>query len=648
MKRTGETDSRGAGFILRRASARPSADANFCNLILVALTACTLLAQQTEQPPYKPTAEQISAVRAKMAQLAGRITAIPSRHRHTDVMADVEIFHKAADFILRHPEEFLTKAYYDNTLKTLDSGMARASELASGPPSWPSRKGRTVRAYYSKVDGSTQPYTVIVPDTYAGAPMRLDVVLHGRNARLNEVSFIADAEWGRPVTPLPDRIELHIYGRTNNAYRWAGESDVFEALAAVERNYKIDRARIVLRGFSMGGAGTWHIGLQHPHRWAAIEAGAGFSETRLYAKQEKAPEVEQRAWSIYDAYLYARNALIVPTVGYGSIDDPQLQASTNIRNQLLAEKIEPESIPALFLTGPKIGHRFAPESKKISEEFLTKALAKPRSLDNVKFVTHTTRYGECGWFRVDGMAKLYERAEVEASRNRRHAMITTKNVTHLGLDGIESVEIDGQTIKGSPKLIELRMGKWTAAKSNNKELRKRSGLQGPIDDAFVDSFLCVRPTGTPRDAAANSLALQKLETFRANWDKFLRGDIRIKDDSNITDQDIAQHNLILFGDPGSNKLIARVMARLPIKWEPAKIEIDGRTSTAPGQLLAMIYPNPLNPAKYVVLNSGHTFGEKEFKGTNALLFPRLGDWAVIGPDGVPFTAGFFDSRWKAE
>ena len=40
---------------------------------------------------------------------------------------------------------------------------------------------------------------VIIPDTYTGQPMRLDVVLHGRNARLNEVSFLADAEFGQQV-----------------------------------------------------------------------------------------------------------------------------------------------------------------------------------------------------------------------------------------------------------------------------------------------------------------------------------------------------------------------------------------------------------------------------------------------------------------
>lgn len=604
-------------------------------------------AKKSDPAPYKPTPSELTAIRSKMAELDAKIQPLMVRHRAADTLADVVIFHKAADFIMRHPEEFLTKAYYDNTLKALDTGMARAAELASTKPSWPDRKGRTARAYWSRVDGSVQPYMVIVPDTYDGrTPIRLDLILHGRNARLNEVSFLADAEWGRPVTPLPDRIEMHVYGRTNNAYRWAGETDVFEALAAVERNYKIDTRRIVLRGFSMGGAGAWHIGLHYPTRWAAIEAGAGFSETKMYAKQQTAPEVEQRTWTIYDAYLYARNALIVPTVGYGSSDDPQLQASVHIKEQLLREEIQPESIPALFLVGPKIGHRYAPESKVISEEFIGKALARPRSLDQEKFVTYTTRYGDGGWFRVDGMDQLYSRAEVEASRSGRSATIRTKNVSHLALDGMASVEIDGQSVKGSPKLLEKHGDKWTAAKPSSKELRKRSGLQGPIDDAFVDSFLCVRPTGTPRDAAANQMALQRLETFRANWDKFLRGDIRVKDDTAVTDQDIARHNLILFGDPGSNKLIARILPKLPVRWDTAKIEVDKHTSTAPGQLLVLIHPNPLNPSKYVVLNSGHTFGESDLRGTNAMLFPRLGDWAVIASDGSAFSAGFFNNRWQ--
>jgi hypothetical protein len=68
----------------------------------------------------------------------------------------------------------------------------------------------------------------------------------------------------------------------------------------------------------------------------------------------------------------------------------------------------------------------------------------------------------------------------------------------------------------------------------------------------------------------------------------------------------------------------------------------------------MIYPSPLNTARYVVLNSGHTFHAADFQGTNALLYPRLGDYAVLklaGTERDPLavdvaTAGLFDDFWK--
>jgi pimeloyl-ACP methyl ester carboxylesterase len=610
---------------------------------LLLVMAAALCAQQPDPAPYKPSEGEEKAIRLKLQELEAKLKTLAPKHSASDNYADVAVYQKAADWILRHPEEFLTKAYYENTLKVLDAGLARAKELESGSPMWPSRKGRTGRAYRSRVDRSLQPYTVIVPDTYSGAPMRLDVVLHGRNARLNEVSFLADAEWGRAPVILPDRIELHVYGRTNNAYRWAGEADVFEALAAVKRNYKVDENRIVLRGFSMGGAGAWHIGLHYPDLWAAIEAGAGFSETLRYAKAANAPEYEQRPWTIYDSFLYARNALLLPTVGYGSIDDPQLQASTNVKEQLEREGFKIADMRAMFLVGPKIGHRFAPESKKISEEFITRSL--PRTVpDRIQFVTHTTRYNKAHWLEILGLERHYDRAEVDAKREGSNVQITTKNISMLKLAQPAKVQIDGQSLS-SGSTFSKDNGRWQVVKGNPKDLRKRHGLQGPIDDAFLDSFLCVRPTGEPRDMSVHKLALSRLDTFRENWDKFMRGDLPVKDDREISDADIANNNLIVFGDATSNRLIAKLLPKLPFRWDAGRIQISGRTFASENQLLVAIYPNPMNPARYIVLNSGHTFGAKEFRGTNALLYPRLGDWAVIRPEGAP-EVGFFDEHWR--
>ena len=62
----------------------------------------------------------------------------------------------------------------------------------------------------------------------------------------------------------------------------------------------------------------------------------------------------------------------------------------------------------------------------------------------------------------------------------------------------------------------------------------------------------------------------------------------------------------------------------------------------------MIYPNPLNPQRYVVLNSGNTFhGPEGYTQSSWFLYPRLGDYAVVDDaTGLPDTFGYFDKNWQ--
>ena len=71
-------------------------------------------------------------------------------------------------------------------------------------------------------------------------------------------------------------------------------------------------------------------------------------------------------------------------------------------------------------------------------------------------------------------------------------------------------------------------------------------------------------------------ATKTLESFSANFAKWLRGDVRVKDDRAVTPSDIADYNLILFGDPGSNSVIAKVIGKLPIRWTRTEIAVGTR------------------------------------------------------------------------
>ena len=48
------------------------------------------------------------------------------------------------------------------------------------------------------------------------------------------------------------------------------EQDVMAVLAIMKRDFNVDESRIYLIGQSMGGGGTWHLGIEYPEIWAAI------------------------------------------------------------------------------------------------------------------------------------------------------------------------------------------------------------------------------------------------------------------------------------------------------------------------------------------------------------------------------------------
>src|SRR5262245_13739201 len=208
--------------------------------------------------------------------------------------------------------------------------------------------------------------------------------------------------------------------------------------------------------------------------------------------------------------------------------------------------------------------------------------------------------------------------------------------------------------------LEKRSGQWSAVLPERlytdrlRVLQKVAGLQGPIDDAFTGPFLCVRGTGTAWHEETEEHARLNLERFRAEWSRHLRGELPVKDDTEVTAGDLAGHHLVLFGDPSSNSLIQQVLPGLPLQWTKKAVTLGGKSYDSAGHVPVMIYPSPLATDRYVVLNSGHTFRAKDFEGTNALLYPRLGDHAVLkltGGKKSPLatevqTAGLFDDYWR--
>ncbi len=182
---------------------------------------------------------------------------------------------------------------------------------------------------------------------------------------------------------------------------------------------------------------------------------------------------------------------------------------------------------------------------------------------------------------------------------------------------------------------------------------KRPDVCGPIDHAFMSHFLFVKPTGKPLNETVGAWTKSELAHATDFWRKVFRGDAPVKGDCAITDEDIANSNLVLWGDPSSNAVLAKLLPKLPLKWDARTLEFRGYKLDAAHHAPVLIIPNPLNPQRYVVLNSGVTFREQALLN-NSDQTPKLPDWAIIdlrtppGPQwpGLVFDAGFFDEQWR--
>jgi hypothetical protein len=646
----------------------------FASFAFVLAASIPVCAQQFEPPPAKtPDTATVKKIEEQTAKLRDAVK---------NTGPDVRVYLKAAEWIVKH-QEWFTADSGKQTLAILEEGFKRAAAVKEGRTPWREVEGTTVgRGYQSNVDDSVQPYGVIYPHGYGRdrtKKWRLDVHLHGRDASLTEVKHLYQ-HLGKAAPKDQDYVQINIYGRGNNAYRWAGETDVIDVLERFIHDEEgdryrgvIDRQRVVLKGFSMGGAGTWHIGLRYPEEFAALQPGAGFTTTHGYIAKlpESLPDYQEKCLRIYDAYRYAENAFNVPIVAYSGELDKQRQAAVVIENELKRLKL---SQRMTHLIGRGLEHKFPPEWQRKAEAELDKFVGSGKGRNNfperIRLVTyHLGLSGgkQCDWIYVAQMERQYERAWIDASRSGKKVDVKTENIRDFMLDWPtwepkpETVTIDGESFEKKTLGDKLnyhflkRDGRWHCWHEDllDKGPRKEAARYGPIDDAFRHEFLCVVGTGRPFHRAMENAVHAQLERFRREWDKYMRGTLVVKNDTEVTENDLRRKNLILFGDPSSNALIAKVMARLPIKWTADELVFGDARYDSSSHVPILIYPNPIG-SWYVVLNSGHTFHEADFKGTNALLYPRLGDFAVVKPtptikDPAAFevvSAGLFDEAWQ--
>lgn len=140
------------------------------------------------------------------------------------------------------------------------------------------------RTYDFKEAGKAMEYAIYVPTKYDKAKKwPLIVALHGlfstpqQIMRYQGLTDLAEKNGCIVVAPMGYNTSgwygaaPPFKGKTvpPNLHELS-EKDVMNVLDIVRKDFAIDADRIYLMGHSMGGGGTWHLGIKHPDLWAAL------------------------------------------------------------------------------------------------------------------------------------------------------------------------------------------------------------------------------------------------------------------------------------------------------------------------------------------------------------------------------------------
>jgi endo-1,4-beta-xylanase len=497
--------------------------------------------------------------------------------------------------------------------------LYRTTQSTQPPP------GAVTTLYYrSAIDGSVQPYVVRLPNSYArDRKYPLVIQLHGTNFKEvlsgSRLTYrgMGGPQWMHPDLPV---IYGQAFGGPTTFYQGIGEVDVLRVVEEIGRRFSVDPDRVYIMGHSMGGAGSFTVGLHFPDRFGGI----GVGDAAMFARSGPAPP-----------WMEPQIAIVAPSKLYPNarnLDAFFKNAGAGIQRQSteFADGIIAQGGFATTEVFPRMPHSFGdqyPWSNYVPEVTNRPIRRQPAE---VKFHTNTLQYNGAYWVTIDRLTRHNADALVTARRDEGAVRVTTQNIDALTLrlGGKGTLTVDGREVAAGTLTdvvhLSKQSGQWQIGEWKAPGLVKRHGLQGPIGDAFNSRFLAVYGDGD-RD-----LAMAELDAIRNPPGPLdIHGDFPMKPASKVTRQDVESSNLILFGTPQSNAVLRRIASKLPAGPD------------------IFIYPNPENPSRYVVVWSAKLLSAPDPGLHAGWIMPLnlLPDYVKV-KDGKVASGGHFDNEWS--
>lgn len=530
--------------------------------------------------------------------------------------------------------------------------------------------------FVSRIDNSVQYYSFVPALGVPGEAGRPGLVLSAHGASV-EAEGQAAAYAAKPT--------LHIAAPTNRrpyGFDWEdwGRRDAIEVLDLVQARYDTDRSRTYLTGHSMGGHGTWQMGVTLPDRFAALAPSAGWISFATYAGGRPATptnavqQLIQRAWTPSDTLALVTNYLHHGLyILHGDADDNvPVEQARRMREALAGFHRDLEwheqvgaghwwgnacvDWPPIFACFAR--HRIPADAEWTHVRFAT---ANPGISASSHWVTIEAQEHALARSSVDIRWEAGERRFVGSTENVGRLSL---GLGHLGLakGSAPVIELDGARVEGTPAVREgnparvhlaRQGGVWKVAEPAPRA-HKGPHRHGPFKEAFNHRMVLVYGTrGTPEENAW-SLARARFdsESFRYRGNASLE----LMPDTAFRPEAEPDRGVILYGNADNNAAWGALLQDSPIQVRRSGVRVGGRTVERADLACLFLRPRPGSDTACVgvVSGTGMTGLRLTERVPYFLAGVALPDFTLFGTEslerawGGALSAGFFGNDWSLE
>lgn len=477
----------------------------------------------------------------------------------------------------------------------------------------------------SNVDGSTQYYAVLPPKGTPAQKPGLVLSLHGAGV---EAKGQAEA-----YGPMSWAYLIAATNRRRFGFDWEewGRLDALEAFEHALGTLPVDPLRTHLTGHSMGGHGSWHVGVHFSDRFAVIGPSAGWISFDNYGGQPLPSGPIGRARAASKTLDFKENlANDAVYILHGSAD-------TNVpvsHAQTMFKELGPIVKELTYHEEPGQDHWWDLDPNEEGADCVDWApmisLMELKQRDPTWLAFRFVSAGPWvsasrSFVTVRSVTSPMENFEVTSSVNGTSVDLVTKNVRALTLDaaalgkkGITSVVVDGtaHAVGSAPIVLGPQTG-------------KRPELSGPLNQVFQKPFCFVwddQGSTTYRDYVA---------LLTSWWSTIGNGHACGLPLSKLTPALEAEKNLIFVGvaSPGG----------LPIDWSASEISVGSKKFS--DSALAFVYPKGERLRAYLVATAGSELLLYRYVPFSSR--SGMPDFVVFGASSTS-ASGFFDAEWKLD